>query len=141
MRWLVACLALSACAAAPQDTLPDVDFSAPVVTILGDEGGNPGAYRDLRARLAASGTRVQLGECNSACTMLMTLPNACLIPDTRFGFHTSNVGGLFNPMLAETYRAGILARFQAEWSQSERIQRITAEEAVALDPGLRLCGG
>lgn len=125
-------------------TTPVVERSGPEgrqCKVFNDTGGNPFEYEAFRRELARTCEVVQLGECNSSCTMLMTLENACLLPGTRFGFHSSNLAGLANGVLSSYYRAGILERFENEWSKSERISRVTAEEAVQLDPELRICGG
>ncbi len=123
-------------------TTPEVSRSGDdgrTCRVFNDTGGNPFEYADFRSELDRSCDVVELGECNSACTMLMTLPNACLIPRKRFGFHSSNLGGLFNDELRKYYRAGVLEEFNSNWSNSGTIQRITSEEAVALDPQLKLC--
>ncbi|MBU2994208.1 hypothetical protein Q4555_07475 [Octadecabacter sp. 1_MG-2023] len=107
--------------------------------VFNDIGGNLLQYRVFRAELAETCDVVKLGECNSACTILMTLPNACLLRGRRFGFHASTLNGAGNEALGAHYRAGILQRFNEDWSRSADIQRVTAEEAVRLDPQLQLC--
>jgi len=128
-------LVLAACSV---NTTPDVGGSGPV-TILGDTGGNPYEYAALHAELKASGRQVRLGGCNSACTMLTSLPNACLIRGTRFGFHASNLNGRFNALSAEYLTPVIRQRFLSTWGKSREMTKLTAEEMVALDPALKLC--
>lgn len=120
-------------------TTPVVERDGDVCTVFNDTGGNPFEYDALRDDLATSCAVVRVGECNSSCTILMTMENACLIAGTRFGFHSTNLGGAYNYVLRQHYRAGILDRFDLVWSKSSEIQRITAEEAVTLDPQLQLC--
>lgn len=99
-----------------------------------------------RARLAAWGGPVQIkGVCNSACVMMTTLPNACLDPDLRLGFHRSQsaVGSwLGNRQLAQFFRAGIRQQYEDVWSQLPQGQShtITAQDYVRLDPQARICG-
>ncbi|MCF2904773.1 hypothetical protein L0666_07220 [Octadecabacter sp. CECT 8868] len=126
----------------PTTSPPMVERSGPdgrICRVFNDTGGNLAQYQRFRADLAQTCDVVELGECNSACTMLMTLPNACLLPSRRFGFHASTLNGAANEVMSAHYRAGILQRFNDDWSQSADIQRVTAEQAIQLDPQLRLC--
>ena len=107
--------------------------------ILRDTGGNPYEYAALHAELKASGRQVRLGGCNSACTMLTSLPNACLIRGTRFGFHASNLNGRLNALSAEYLTPVIRQHFLSTWGKSREMTKLTAEEMVALDPALKLC--
>ncbi|MGR3485111.1 MAG: hypothetical protein ACU0BF_07180 [Paracoccaceae bacterium] len=121
-------------------TLPDVDFDRTELLIFNDTGGNPAEYELMWLRLAATGKPVRLGECNSACTMFLSLPDVCLLPGRRFGFHASNFGGMFNPLMTARYPPNIRARFLADWGTRERLTILRAEELVAIEPSLRLCG-
>jgi len=139
---LAACLPNAEAARTTGFTTPEVTRSGSggrTCRVFADEGGNPFEYEALRAQLAESCDELRLGECHSSCTILMSLPNACLLPGRRFGFHSSNFGGVANPVLRKYYRAGILERFDQEWSQSRRMIPVTSEEAVVLDPALRIC--
>lgn len=131
----LACAFLAACSV---NTTPDVAARGPV-TILGDTGGNPYEYAALHAELVASGRQVRLGECNSACTMLTSLPNACLIRGKRFGFHASNFNGRFNALNAQYLTPVIRQKFLGTWGKSREMTKLTAEEMVTLDPALKLC--
>ncbi|MCV2892460.1 hypothetical protein [Lentibacter sp. XHP0401] len=136
MRFLF--LVIGLLAACSMNTTPDVQGSGPL-TILGDTGGNPYEYAALHAELKASGRRVRLGECNSACTMLTSLPNACLIRGKRFGFHASNLNGRFNGLNAQYLTPVIRREFLGKWSKSREMTKLTAEQMVELDPALKLC--
>ena len=126
-------------AACSVNTTPEVKPGRGPITIMGDTGGNPYEYAALYERLKQSGRRVRLGECNSACTMLMSLPNACLIRGKRFGFHASNLNGRFNDVTSQYYPPRVKAMFDAKWGRSREMTTLRAEELVALEPSLKLC--
>lgn len=116
------------------------------LVIHNNRGGNVVQTMAWRAEIAASGRPVRItGACDSACTMLITLPNACLAPDATVGFHAPRLPGtqvippIVDQMMAMHYRNGIRARWFNEWRHSLAIKRITAREYVALDPMTRLC--
>ena len=99
-----------------------------------------------RNKLAASGRPVEIrGYCGSACTILITMPNACLAPDGTVGFHapripnTTIIPPLVDEIMARFYRNGILDRWNSTWKHSLKIQKISAREYVRLDPQTRLC--
>lgn len=118
---------------------------APIV-ITDDAGGNVMAMMNRRNQLESSGRPVEIrGYCRSACTMLITLPNACLAPDATVGFHAPRLPGttiippLVDEIMASTYRNGIRARWDSDWKHSIGMQKISAAEYVRLDPQTRLC--
>lgn len=130
--------------AATQPT-PVTGAQGPIV-IRDNRGGNVVQMMAYRSQLAASGRQVQIrGVCNSACTMLTTLPNACLGPGAMIGFHapripnTQVIPPIVDQLMATTYRNGIRARWFNEWRHSLTIKSITAQEYVALDSMTRLC--
>lgn len=131
--------------AAPAPAAAPAAPQGPIV-IRDNRGGNVVQMMAYRQQLAASGRPVEIrGLCNSACTMLVTLPNACLAPDATVGFHaprlpnTQVIPPIVDQLMATTYRNGIRARWFNEWRHSLSIQSITAREYVALDPMTRLC--
>ncbi len=133
---LIAC-ALTASAA------PATEKAKPIV-IRNDPGGEIADYVARRNQLAASGRPVVIsGKCNSSCTILITLPNACLDPKAVIGFHqpsTGNIGmPILNPLIAHYYRNGILDMWNRKWSRSTKLSKISAREYVRLDPQTRLC--
>lgn len=112
--------------------------------IKNDNGGQLLSAEADRASLLAWGGRVEIqGRCASACVIFTTLPNACLAPDARIGFHgsTITVGPVGNPQMARHLRGGVKAAFLDRWQHipTEDIHWITAREYVALDPQTRLC--
>lgn len=148
---VLALIALPACAAPPpamtaasgaQAAQPGTE---PIV-IHNNRGGNVVQMIARRQELEASGRPVRItGKCNSACTMLITLPNACLAPDATVGFHAPRLPGteiippIVDQLMAMHYRGGIRDRWNSEWRHSLKIQSISAREYVALDPQTRLC--
>lgn len=118
---------------------------APIV-IRDNKGGNVLRMIQQRNQLAASGRPVEIrGYCGSACTMLITLPNACLGPMATVGFHAPRIPNTtyippgVDDIMARYYRNGILDRWNAEWKHSLKIQKITAAEYVRLDPQTKIC--
>lgn len=144
--------ALAACvpeppapAPAPAPRATAASGGAPIV-IRNDDGGNVTGYVARRNQLAASGRPVRFeGYCASACTLLITLPNACLAPDATVGFHMPHFIGsgepapILNPLMAHYYRNGVLAQWNAVWSKSTKMQVISARDYVRLDPQTQLC--
>lgn len=116
------------------------------IVIRDNKGGNVLRMIQRRNQLAASGRPVEIrGYCGSACTMLITLPNACLGPMATVGFHAPRIPNTtyippgVDDIMARYYRNGILDRWNAEWKHSLKIQKITAAEYVRLDPETKLC--
>lgn len=150
---VLALIALPACAAAPPAATVatasqprQVAATAEPIVIHNNRGGNVVQMIARRNELEASGRPVRItGLCNSACTMLITLPNACLAPDASVGFHAPRLPGtkiippIVDQLMAMHYRNGILERWNAEWRHSLKIQSISAREYVRLDPQTRLC--
>ncbi len=141
---LVLALALAACVT----TNPPVAEAAPqkAIQIWNHKGGNVLDTVQYRNKLAASGRRVEIrGYCRSACTILITLPNACLARDATVGFHapripnTTIIPPLVDEIMARFYRNGVLARWNSTWKHSLKIQKISAKEYVRLDPQTRFC--
>lgn len=132
-------------ATAPAPRPAPAASGAPIV-ITDDAGGNVMAMMNRRNQLESSGRPVEIrGYCRSACTMLITLPNACLAPDATVGFHAPRLPGttiippLVDEIMARFYRNGILTRWNSTWKHELKIQKITAQEYVRLDPQTRFC--
>lgn len=150
---VLALFALPACAAQPPAATVatasqprQVAATTESVVIHNNRGGNVLQMIARRNELEASGRPVRItGLCNSACTMLITLPNACLAPDASVGFHAPRLPGtqiippIVDQLMAMHYRNGILERWDSEWRHSLKIQSISAREYVRLDPQTRLC--
>lgn len=116
------------------------------IDIWNDKGGNVLQMVQRRAELEASGKRVRIrGYCRSACTILITLPNACLGPGARVGFHAPRIPGtsiippLVDEIMGSYYRNGIRDRWFGGWNRSIDMNIITARDYVRLDPQTKLC--
>jgi hypothetical protein len=117
--------------------------SAPYI-IENDGGGQLLSVVDDREMLLRWGGAVQIrGTCASACVIFTTLPNACLAPDLKIGFHGSSVtlGPVGNPQMARHLRGGVRAQFEAEWQfiPPDRIHWIDTAAYARLDPQVRIC--
>lgn len=70
--------------------------------VWSDLGGSLGARQSEIRELRRSGRRVELrGTCHSACTMYLSLPNACVDPAADFGFHGPQ--GLLGPLPRDVF--------------------------------------
>lgn len=112
--------------------------------IRNDGGGQLISAETDRAVLKLWGGPVRIeGYCNSACLMFTTLPNACLAPGLKLGFHGANVnvGFVGNPQITKYLRGDVKRRFVEEWQHIPftEIHRITAAEFVRLDPQTKIC--
>lgn len=59
-----------------------------VAVIRNDLGGSMEGRLQTIAQFRSTGTRVEIrGQCASACTMYLGLPNACVARSSRLGFH------------------------------------------------------
>ncbi|GLK63080.1 MULTISPECIES: hypothetical protein [Paracoccus] len=116
------------------------------IVIMNDKGGNVVKTIRHRNRLVASGRPVEIrGYCRSACTIYITMPNACLSPRATVGFHAPRLPGttiippVVDELMAQFYRNGILRKWNSEWKYSLKMHKISAREYVRLDPQTRLC--
>lgn len=113
--------------------------------VIEDDGGGQllSAEADRAALLAWGGAVEIRGDCASACAIFTTLPNACLDPASRIGFHSANInlGPVGNAQVARHLRGDIRALFEAKWQfvPSDQIHWVPAETYVVLDPETRLC--
>ncbi len=116
------------------------------IVILNNKGGNVLEAIQYRNKLANSGRRVEVrGYCRSACTIYITLPNACLGPRATVGFHAPRIPGtaiippIVDELMGSYYRGGILRMWNSTWKRSLSMHKISAREYVRLDPQTRLC--
>ncbi len=133
---LAAILALAACSKGV--TTPQVDFTADPIVVFNDRGGNPYEYAALWERLEATGKPVQVGECNSACTMFLSLSRACMMPGRRFGFHASS-GLVSDAWIAEYLPGRIGEMYLSTWSKSRDFTKLTSEQIKDIEPSLEIC--
>ena len=117
-----------------------------VVVIRDNRGGNVMRAIKRRNELERWGGRVEVrGYCGSACTLFITLPNACRGPGAVVGFHAPRIPNTtyippgVDEIMALYYRNDILARWNETWKRSLEIKKITAKEYVRLDPQTKLC--
>lgn len=116
------------------------------IDIWNNSGGNVLQMVQRRNDLARSGKTVRIrGYCRSACTMLITMPNACLGPQARIGFHapripnTTIIPPMVDQIMGSYYRNGIRDRWYSGWNRSIDMKVITAADYVRLDPQTRIC--
>ncbi len=117
------------------------------IDVINNKGGNVIEMVGTRHKLERSGKQVRIrGYCRSACTMLITMPNACLGGKATVGFHapripnTKIIPPYVSDVMARYYRNGILRKWNTEWRNSLEMHKISAREYVRLDPQTRLCG-
>lgn len=118
------------------------------IAVSNDKGGNVLEMVKTRTRLENSGKEVRIrGYCRSACTMLITMRNACLAPTAKVGFHapripnTQIIPPYVDQIMARYYRNGILHMWNTEWRRSLKMVKISARDYALLDPETRLCAG
>lgn len=135
-------------ALAPYAGIAEIRERPKLIDVVNDKGGNVLEMVQQRERLARSGKRVRIrGYCRSACTMLITMPNACLGPHARIGFHapripnTSIIPPYVDQIMGSYYRNGIRQRWFGGWNRSLDMNVISAREYVRLDPHTRICKG
>ena len=138
LTWLSLICALDACT----DRRPP-PTSEPY-TIRRDGGGQLISAEADRQMLLEWGGRVEIRNyCYSACVIFTTLPNACIGPNLRIGFHGSNVnvGPIGSQQMAKYLRGKAKRRYLEEWQfiPPTDIHIITAAEYVALDPRVKIC--
>ncbi|MFD1882226.1 hypothetical protein [Paracoccus pacificus] len=138
-------LALVAAAPAPAQKYAPGTGPNPII-IRNNAGGNVMEMVRYRQNLARSGRPVQFrGYCDSACTILTTLPNSCLGPGAMIGFHapriphTKIIPPLVDEIMGNFYRNGIRQKWFSTWRHQLKIQRIDAKTYARLDPEVRLC--
>ncbi|WP_255471274.1 hypothetical protein [Paracoccus sp. M683] len=131
----------------PMAALPPTPAAAQgVIDIINDSGGNVMDAVSRRQRLQASGKLVRIrGYCRSACTIYLSLPNACLAPRATVGFHaprlpgTSIIPPLVADIMAQFYRGDVRRHWLAKWQYSLDMHKMSAAQYLQLDPQMRYC--
>ena len=93
-------------------TTPARAQATSVAVIQNDLGGSMEGRLQTIANFRSSGTRVEIrGQCASACTMYLGLPNACVARSSRLGFHgpQSQYYGISLPPDEFEYWSGVMA--------------------------------
>ena len=115
-----------------------------------DLGGNVQERLSMIAALRNEGRRVEIrGQCASACTMYLGLPNACVSRASRLGFHgpQSQFYGVSLPpdefeywsrIMASNYPAPIANWFMAE-ARETTMELVTMSGAQAIKMGAHAC--
>ncbi|MBM3604070.1 MAG: hypothetical protein FJX25_04765 [Alphaproteobacteria bacterium] len=141
---LIAALMTTAPALAQQPQ--GIQRNGQFIDVWNNRGGNVLQMVQTRQDLANSGRQVRIrGYCRSACTILTTLPNACLGPNARIGFHapripnTQIIPPYVDQIMGQYYRGGIRERWFGGWNRSMQMQVISARDYVRLDPETRIC--
>ena len=103
---------------------PAAAQSGGTMVVNADRGGYIGQRSAEIRFLRATGQRVEVrGLCLSACTMYLSLPNMCVAPDARLGFHGPSRNGRalapvefdhWSEVMAESYREPLLSWFMNE---------------------------
>ena len=116
------------------------------IDVTDNRGGNVLEMVRYREQLARSGKTVRIrGYCRSACTILITLPNACLGPGARIGFHAPRIPNTriippyVDQIMGQYYRGEIRTRWFGGWNRSHQMHVISARDYVRLDPQTRIC--
>jgi hypothetical protein len=122
---------------------------AETIIIQDDFGGNVLQYQARRKELAkADLVRIQ-GRCDSACTIFITLPNACVGRKAIIGIHGAspktgvpNFDYYLDMQVGQFYRGEMRRRFETKWRfllGSKNLHFIDAERLVELDPLIKIC--
>jgi hypothetical protein len=94
---------------------PRMAQAQPVKVVMNDRGGLLGQRAEEIRGLVQTGQRVELrGQCLSACTLYLKLPNACVAPNATFGFHGPSWYG--RPLPTDQFEAfsNLMARHYRE---------------------------
>ena len=120
------------------------------IVITQDLGGSVESRLRGIEQLRVAGTRVEIrGQCASACTMLLGLPNTCVARSSRLGFHgpQSQYYGISLPpeefehwsrIMASHYPGAIKSWFMSEARQTT-MSLVTLTGAQAIKMGARSC--
>ncbi|WP_410218933.1 hypothetical protein [Paracoccus sp. (in: a-proteobacteria)] len=142
---LIAMLAAASPALAQQQP-SGIKDNGRFIDVWNNRGGNVLQMVQTRQDLENSGRQVRIrGYCRSACTILTTLPNACLGPHARIGFHAPRIQGTqiippyVDQIMGNFYRGGIRDKWFGGWNRSMDMQVISARDYVRMDPQTRIC--
>ncbi len=125
---------------------------AETVVIRNNGGGDITQFRERRARLARVDGEVRIeAKCLSACTIFTTLPNACVMPNAKIGFHGASpksgipsIDYVMDMRMGEYYRGDVRKRYESKWrflAGGDEFHVISGTRLAELDPKIRLCDG
>ena len=145
-RRLALILAAAMTVATPALAQQGIQRAGQFIDVWNNRGGNVLEMVQTRQELASSGRTVRIrGYCRSACTLYLTMANACLGPKATVGFHAPRLPGtriippLVDQIMAAHYRGGILRKWNDEWRYTLEMTKLSARQVKALDPQIRLC--
>ena len=143
---LIVIAALTAASPALSQQPQGIQRAGQFIDVWNHRGGNVLQMVQTRQELESSGRTVRIrGYCRSACTILTTMPNACLGPHARIGFHapripnTQIIPPYVDQIMGNYYRGGVRERWFGGWNRSMEMQVISARDYVRLDPQARIC--
>ncbi|PCI43189.1 MAG: hypothetical protein COB49_12635 [Alphaproteobacteria bacterium] len=122
---------------------------SPAYIIGNDRGGYVSDRLRELSQLRASGQRIEIRGriCYSTCTMLLGLPQTCILPNTTFGFHGPSISGKplapdrfehFSKVMAQDYPAPLRSWFMATGrTRITGLYRIKGSEIIRM--GVRAC--
>lgn len=141
---------LTAAAFTAMLSVPEQIQAQTAIVITQDLGGSVENRLRSIEQLRLAGTRVEIrGQCASACTMLLGLPNTCVARAARLGFHgpQSQYYGIALPpeefeywsrIMASHYPGAIKRWFMSEARQTT-MSLITLTGTQAIKMGARSC--
>lgn len=142
---IAAALLIQPAAAAAQQRFADTPPNT--LDIMNNSGGNVVEAIQRRSQLERYPGLIRIrGYCRSACTIYLTMKNACLGDRASVGFHaprlpdTNIIPPLVGDLMGQFYRGEIRRRWYADWQYSLNMHRMSAAEYKRLDPQVRLCG-
>ena len=114
--------------------------------IQNDLGGNVTSYLKMRDKLSRLDSVTIRGECFSACTIFTTLPNACVEPKAKIGFHGTSpkfpfIQKWLDMRIGNHFRGEVKKRYEEEWRfiRGNKFHTITGKRLHELDPLVKLC--
>lgn len=116
--------------------------SANAKTIHNDPGGFVIDYAKEANRLAKTGEKVIIdGKCYSACTLFLSLPNACVTLRSRLGFHSGEgapkrVIEYANKLVMATYPPKVRAWIKKKGGLTDKLLVLKGEELIGK---VRIC--
>lgn len=144
--WALGFVMLAIAALGPASARAEIKELPRYIDVINHKGGNVIETVQLRNKLSRSGKQVRIrGYCRSACTILITMPNACLGPQATVGFHapripnTQIIPPYVDQIMGSYYRNGIRDRWFGGWNRSHDMAVITAGTFVRLDPQTPIC--
>ena len=144
----IAAFTLVLCAGAAVQATAQTQSREPFV-VGNDRGGSIKERLYQLHKLRSTGQRVEIRGriCYSTCTMLLGLPETCVLPETQFGFHGPSLNGRRLAPDRFEYFSRVIAQYYPrplrDWymdtgrKRLNRIYRISGSEIIAM--GIQAC--